>query len=696
MLKCIYQKYGVFGTICVFIVFIFDTASAPSGHHFLFKVLPVENCPMSKEEWDMASTRLKCNTTHGYHCVPDKYFTSLIEFCYPQGYRLPFEKGNCLELAADGILNHVPCAKAFSSGCPDRFYFSNELYKFPKCLTINTDLRCFDADIECIYSRLMQNKTAEQHNKSTVDYNNDGPIQIPYNTVRINSALIIVTVLLIAMVIVLLILAALIYKRKIKWKGKREFKTGKSENNELELTGKTHLKEENEESAIKNERFLIDINEIHLKEENEESINENEPLLIEIKEVPEDLRKIHKIITESDENGFESFINQLEDKTSLLEETDARGFNSLHLAAKGSKVKIFDKIIGCEVRIDSKVVNDGRNCLHIAAHHGNYPVCEYILKNYQKLFECKDRYNMNPAHWAALAGQKSILELMMEHDCDLSEKTEKYEENIVLFACMGKSLSVCQFVHSKEKIAWVLKATNREGWNSIQYAAKAGDLGVFRFLVEKGVDITNKSKQTGKNCLHTACEKGHVDICKYILENSPDLIHDRDKNGQHMGHFAAKSGNVEILMLLLKKLDIDDLMKATADNINILHVACKYARLEMCKLISVKCPSLVHEMTEKGWQSALFITERAGAENDRISILKYLVSEHNLDVYHVSRSGKTILYNACVNRSPKLVKYLLAKYPDLPDIEKSMNPFEAAKSKEIDNIVQRHYQKKHT
>lgn len=48
---------------------------------------------MCKEDWNMASARLKCNSTHGYHCVPNKQFTSLIEFCYPKGYKFPFEAG---------------------------------------------------------------------------------------------------------------------------------------------------------------------------------------------------------------------------------------------------------------------------------------------------------------------------------------------------------------------------------------------------------------------------------------------------------------------------------------------------------------------------------------------------------------------------------------------------------------------------
>lgn len=58
-----------------------------------FNVIPVEKCPMSKEDWDTASARLKCNSTYGYHCVPNKQLTSLIEFCYPKGFKFPFEAG---------------------------------------------------------------------------------------------------------------------------------------------------------------------------------------------------------------------------------------------------------------------------------------------------------------------------------------------------------------------------------------------------------------------------------------------------------------------------------------------------------------------------------------------------------------------------------------------------------------------------
>ena len=69
-----------------------------------------------------------------------------------------------------------------------------------------------------------------------------------------------------------------------------------------------------------------------------------------------------------------------------------------------------------------------------------------------------------------------------------------------------------------------------------------------------------------------------------------------------------------------------------------------------------------------------------------------LVEEDLLDVYHVSRAGKTILYNACVNQSMKLVNYLLDQYPDLIDIKRILDTKNATKSQEISEILEKRLQ----
>lgn len=66
---------------------------------YAFDVFRVDSCPLSKEDWQIRSNQLKCNSSHGYHCVPNKHLTSLIEFCYPKGARIPFEEGNIQQKA---------------------------------------------------------------------------------------------------------------------------------------------------------------------------------------------------------------------------------------------------------------------------------------------------------------------------------------------------------------------------------------------------------------------------------------------------------------------------------------------------------------------------------------------------------------------------------------------------------------------
>lgn len=639
--------------LIAFSVYVFYALSLPlttsvsiPDLEFSFEVNPVNDCPINKEAWELASARLNCNRTHGYHCVPNKQFTSLVEFCYPKGYKYPFEKGNCLELAGNGILNQVPCS-TFSSGCPDRFFFSNELYNFPKCLSINTDENCFEADIPCICTRYKE--VRKSANKTTA-YQEESS---NYFKTTIGFA-ICLSILFLALIIFVILKIIKFLKQKSIWfqKGYKSKENALNKDEESELTG--------------------------IKEEGKSNI-----------------RRLHDLIVQGTKQGFNRLICDFNKDD--LEQLNVRGLNCLHLAAKGGNIQLFKRIHKCGVSIDTKAT-DGRNVLHIAAHHGNYAICEYLLQKHKNLYTDTDRYAMNPAHWAALAGEKSILELFMKYGCDLTELTHPYKENIVLFACMGKSLAVCKFVGSNKNISHLLHEKNREGWSSIQYAAKSGNLEVFKYLVNEGVDIENKSQKTGKNCLHTACEKGHLKICEYILKTKPGLLAELDKNMQHVGHFAAKSGDVEILQHLLDHSLVDNafLQKSATDNIHLLHIACRHARFDMCLKIVKEFPFMIHEITEKGWNAALFITERAGAENERIQILKTLTdtsSESPLNAYHVSRSGKTILFNACVNRSPKLVQFLLENFPDLPEIEKSMDPIESANSEEIKEIFKTHYQK---
>lgn len=164
VLRLAYLRF-TFVIICTFGTKLSDATQ--KNYSYSFYVWPVESCPMSKSDWQAASKRTGCNDTHVYHCAPDKFHSSLVEFCY---YKTPnlVERGNCLELAADGILNNVNCYD-FIKGCPDEAYISNEIFMYPVCLSLA--FNCFTSDVKCLQKKFKEQKAAiRQSDRSQTDF----------------------------------------------------------------------------------------------------------------------------------------------------------------------------------------------------------------------------------------------------------------------------------------------------------------------------------------------------------------------------------------------------------------------------------------------------------------------------------------------------------------------------------------------
>ena len=157
------------------------------------------------------------------------------------------------------------------------------------------------------------------------------------------------------------------------------------------------------------------------KEEKHESLSDDDVYetsknVDDHSEIKKNLKKIHDAILKNDEKDFYHLSRSFDKQ--LLELPNNRGLNSLHNAAKSGNLIFFQRILDFGLDMKSKAM-DGRNCLHIAAYTGSHLVCQFLLESDASLFLDRDRYDMNPVHWAALGGQDYILRLMMEHKCDL-------------------------------------------------------------------------------------------------------------------------------------------------------------------------------------------------------------------------------------------------------------------------------------
>ncbi|XP_062613401.1 uncharacterized protein LOC134275166 [Saccostrea cucullata] len=116
----------------------------------MFTFQPVEFCPRNASEVGVATIRLNCSDMkefrNVYHCLPLSNLTLLVEFCY-DGLSGLNEAGNCVVLE-NQHLNNFSCDQ-FAKGCPTAPYFSKHMYRFPSCIQINKQKRCYISDPSC-------------------------------------------------------------------------------------------------------------------------------------------------------------------------------------------------------------------------------------------------------------------------------------------------------------------------------------------------------------------------------------------------------------------------------------------------------------------------------------------------------------------------------------------------------------------
>lgn len=125
---------------------------------YRFSVYPVNKCPRNKNEFQAAAQRRNCSRGLRYLCAPNKYLSSLIEFCTDRKRGL-YEKDNCVLLEGTGDLNHFSCVEKFNSSCPSEPYYDEEIYIYSACLEIDKDLRCFVADKDCMERQFPSTET---------------------------------------------------------------------------------------------------------------------------------------------------------------------------------------------------------------------------------------------------------------------------------------------------------------------------------------------------------------------------------------------------------------------------------------------------------------------------------------------------------------------------------------------------------
>lgn len=274
---------------------------------------------------------------------------------------------------------------------------------------------------------------------------------------------------------------------------------------------------------------------------------------------------------------FEKNIKKL-----LLNKTSNSGWNAAHYAAAVGSIQILNLLEDQGLDITNATENK-LNILDIACLHDQADLCK-VLINRDDLCLPLDKEDGNGwtiAHIAAMVGNSDIFECLIKKNVNIKAKT-KQQKTVLHISCEHGNYDICKkILHDYNTIVY---EKDKEEWNALHYAAKGGDLKLYK-KVE--IFFRNRARlceitRDERTVLHIACINKRVKICKYICSEKSYEGIINSKGGFKdwtAAHYVAveikQDGTEENLIRMLVKSGID-LEAVASDGLTVLGVACEH------------------------------------------------------------------------------------------------------------------------
>lgn len=335
-------------------------------------------------------------------------------------------------------------------------------------------------------------------------------------------------------------------------------------------------------------------------------------------------------------------------KEYIFVQRDENGCILLHYAAQGGSTVILDFIIKkTSPDILQYTCIRGQNALHFAMRYNKTDMFMHLINTYKNQFQSSGPFS--PVHWVAWQGKVWMLDSLEKQDFDIFIKT-KNGLNILDIACMTKisteSNKFCEDVLTKYNDPNKIDPmkTDLSGWNIAHYASMSGRLLILELIDKKQTlrSLITKETKWNKTYLHIACEHANVSTVKFLVAKFSTLLHCEDYLSWNALHYAAKGGSLEIFEYLIENgLEIGCLTK---DHKTILHVACIYKHLDICRFAAEHLSSkLLNTPTNTGGLLAShYLAVEKKEDGNEANILEILCNS-NLNLKATCRNGLNLL-----------------------------------------------------
>ncbi|XP_048742499.2 putative ankyrin repeat protein RF_0381 [Ostrea edulis] len=526
-----------------------------------YPIYPVQTCPMNESARRLSSDRLGCNDTYLYLCVPNTDLSSLVELCYMKVKRLSlYQKDHCLKLSIDGYMDGVKCDH-FLSGCPDKPYYGTELYQYPMCLDIHTNLQCFAADLQCVKERLLN---ASMLWKSDVSPDNANSKNVCMNVIVLSFLIIWTTITT--------VLSCIPCLRTVK----RHLES------EPEMPPSQNLKQACKDGNADLYFNLIGVhNSILVYSEVDKdgwnilhyaALGGNEAIFqdllekrdMDVSHITFNMETVLHIAAKHGNTDICKLLKRNSAYNNLINQKDCNQMNPFHVAARYGHLDILKLMEDSGCNILEKVGMAQENIAIFSCIGRSLEVLKYIgsspsLKNALK----ETNYEgWNVAHYAAKIGRCDMLEYLIdEMKVDGINESEK-KKNCLHTACEKGHYEACRYL--VKQVTGILHLKDDNGKHAAHFAAMSGSVEIMEFLKESGLPIQNKDEET-LTVLHIACQHARLDLCRYIIKKYPQLLNVETKRSWNAALFTAeRQGDEE------NRIKIFDLLKY--NHINCYHV----------------------------------------------------------------------------------------------------------------------------
>lgn len=164
----------------------------------------------------------------------------------------------------------------------------------------------------------------------------------------------------------------------------------------------------------------------------------------------------------------------------------------------------------------------GDSALHIAARLCNVNDLHYFLQTFSPDYvNFRNKDDKTPLHEAVQFSKYENVHLLLENGADVNA-LKRSDWTPLMLACTKTNANSGKIARLLIARGAVLDHKNKDGWCSLHFACKEGNVEIVRLLLEKGADSTAETRN-GRTALHIAALHCHDGVVRELLKLKPDI-----------------------------------------------------------------------------------------------------------------------------------------------------------------------------